>query len=183
MTTLDTVTLKRCNLLHPKLRTEAIALYGQVACALTGKAFCRFDLTLRTFAEQDHLYALGRTIRNPDGYNARTKPMGNIVTNASAGKSYHNYGLAIDFFLVTDRDGDGNYDKAEWDTKYDFDGDGVADWIEVERIFVKAGWQWGGAWRTFTDMPHVEKTFGLHWSELLARKRAGKVDAEGYVII
>jgi peptidoglycan L-alanyl-D-glutamate endopeptidase CwlK len=180
---LDAVTLKRCNLLHPKLRTEAIALYGQVACALTGKAFCRFDMTLRTIAEQDALYALGRTKRNPDGYDPKRRPMGNIVTNATGGKSFHNYGLAIDYFLVTDRDGDGKYDKAEWDIKHDFDGDGKADWMEVKDIFVAAGWEWGGSWRTITDNPHVQRTFGLRWQDCYALYTAGKVDKEGYIII
>jgi peptidoglycan L-alanyl-D-glutamate endopeptidase CwlK len=122
---LDTVTLKRANLLHPKLRTEAIALYGQVACALTGKAFCRFDLTLK------NLCGTGCVICE-----RRTKP-GPKVTNAKGGQSYHCYGLAIDYFLVTDRDGDGNYDKAEWDIVHDFDGDGVADWIEVEKGYLQ----------------------------------------------
>ncbi|SVE43245.1 uncharacterized protein METZ01_LOCUS496099, partial [marine metagenome] len=41
--------------------------------------------TLRTYAEQDDLYEQGRT-----------EP-GKIVTNARGGKSWHNFGLAIDF--------------------------------------------------------------------------------------
>ena len=39
---------------------------------------------LRTYAEQDALYAQGRTTPGP------------IVTNARGGQSYHNFGLAID---------------------------------------------------------------------------------------
>ena len=33
--------------------------------------------------------------------------------------------------------------------------------MEVVTEFKKAGWIWGGDWRTFKDMPHFEKTKGL----------------------
>lgn len=79
---MDKITLERIELLHPKLREEVRAIYKEICEALTGNAMCRFSHTLRTFAEQDALYAQGRT-----------KP-GAKVTNAKGGQSYHNYGLA-----------------------------------------------------------------------------------------
>src|SRR3990167_10367297 len=60
---------------------------------------------LRTAEEQDKLYALGRTIVNPDGKSA-DKPMGNIVTNAQAFSSWHNFGLALDIVF---KDSKGNF--------------------------------------------------------------------------
>lgn len=151
---MDKITLDRIQLLHPAIREEATAIYQDICQALTGKAMCRFTHTLRTFAEQDALFAQGRT-----------KP-GQKVTNARGGQSYHNYGLAIDIALVLDRDGNGSFETASWDTKTDFDGDRLSDWQEVVAIFKRHGWEWGGDWK-FTDMPHFQKTFGKSIAQLL----------------
>jgi peptidoglycan LD-endopeptidase CwlK len=149
----DAITLARIQTLHPKLRAEALAIYTEICKALTGKAICRFAFTLRTFAEQTALYAQGRT-----------KP-GAKVTNAPAGQSYHNYGLAIDIVLLVDKDGNGTYETASWETAKDFDADTIADWQEVVRIFAMHGWEWGGNWK-FRDMPHFQKTFGYTIKQL-----------------
>jgi len=74
---MDKPTLDRIQLLHPKLREEAMQIYLEICDALKGKAMCRFAYTLRTFAEQDALF--------------NAKPQ---VTKAKGGQSYHNYGLA-----------------------------------------------------------------------------------------
>lgn len=150
---MDKVTLERIQLLHPKLRDEALAIYTEICNALKGRAFCRFTRTLSTFAEQDTLYAQGRT-----------KP-GAKVTNAKGGESYHNYAFAGDIVLVVDKDGDGKYESAVWDVKSDFDGDGQSDWMEVVKIFKKYGWEWGGDWK-FYDAPHFQKTFGYSIADL-----------------
>jgi len=42
----------------------------------------------------------------------------------------------------------------------DFDGDKIADWMEVVKVFKDAGWEWGGDWKKFKDGPHFQKTFG-----------------------
>jgi peptidoglycan L-alanyl-D-glutamate endopeptidase CwlK len=167
---MDEITLKRIELLHPELRTEAQRIYREICQALTGKARCRFAYTLRTWAEQDALYAQGRTAS------------GNIVTNARAGDSAHNYGLAIDIVELVDTDGDGKFEKAVWDEKTDFDGDGNSDWMEVVSIFKKYGWEWGGDWH-FKDPPHFQKLFGLSIAELKQRFSTGKKDGTGYVLI
>lgn len=150
---MDKITLDRIQLLHPRVREEVGEIYHEICDALRGKAFCRFAYTLRTFAEQDALYAQGRS-----------KP-GPIVTKAKGGQSYHNYGLAIDIVLVVDKDGNGSYETASWDMKTDFDGDGLADWMEVVAIFKRYGWEWGGDWR-FTDNPHFQKTLGHSIADL-----------------
>jgi peptidoglycan L-alanyl-D-glutamate endopeptidase CwlK len=166
---MDAVTLERIKLLHPKVREEALQIYEEICQALTGKAICRFSFTLRTIAEQNKLFAQGRTIA------------GKIVTRARGGHSYHNWGLAIDIVLIKDVNGDGNYEKAVWDTKTDFDGDGKSDWMEVVQIFKEHGWQWGGDWK-FYDAPHFQKTFGYSVRQLLAMHKAGNIK-NGYVNI
>lgn len=159
----DRVTIDRIKLLHPALRSEAMQIYTDICEALTGKAICRFAHTTRTFAEQKALF--------------EKRPK---VTNASAGLSYHNYGLAIDIVLLKDKDGNGTFETASWETDVDFDGDGKDDWMEIVTIFKQYGWTWGGDWK-FTDKPHFEKTFGLSVRELLKRYNDKKVDDHNYV--
>lgn len=166
----DKITLDRIQLLHPKLREEVSSIYGEICSALMGRALCRFAYTLRTFAEQDALYAQGRT--------DKTKP---VVTKARGGESYHNYGLAVDIVLLVDKDKNGSYESASWETNVDFDGDGIADWTEVVQIFKKHGWAWGGDWK-FTDNPHFEKTFGYSVMELKKAMQDQKT-TNGYVNI
>lgn len=159
----DKFSIDKISLLHPKLRDEAFLILEEINKNLTGGAICRFLSTLRTFAEQDKLYQQGRTTP------------GKIVTNARAGTSYHNYGLAIDIVLIKDG-------KALWDIKTDFDGDGKADWIEVVQVFKNHGWEWGGNWK-FTDYPHFQKVFGLSIKQLQALHSSNRVDKNGFVLI
>jgi peptidoglycan L-alanyl-D-glutamate endopeptidase CwlK len=166
----DKITLERIKLLHPVIREEAAEIYNEVCKALNGKVICRFTHTLRTFAEQDAIYAQGRT-----------KP-GRIVSNAKSGFSWHNYGLAIDIVLLHDKDGNGTFETASWDDKIDFDGDGRRDWSEVVSIFKQYGWEWGGDWR-FRDAPHFQKTMGQTIRGMLDKHKRGKVDKNGYVNI
>jgi len=164
---MDKLTLERIELLHPKLREEVKVIYKEICERLTGKAFCRFTSTLRTFAEQNTIYAQGRTTS------------GSIVTYAKAGQSYHNYGLAIDIVLLVDTDGNGTYETASWDFKKDFDGDGKADFDEIDYVFQLHGWKGlykadGKRW----DFPHFQKTLGysipqlqeLHKKQLLTKQ-------------
>lgn len=178
----DKPTIDRIAKLHPKLRVEARKIYDEAVAALTGNVSVRFTYTLRTFEEQAALYRLGRTVRNPDGASVK-KPMGNIVTQAGAGQSIHNYGLAVDICLLIDKDRNGTYETASWDDLGDYDGDKVKDWMEIVAVFKKYGWEWGGDWKSFKDRPHFQKDFNYTWKQLLAKKNAKKVDAEGYVII
>jgi peptidoglycan L-alanyl-D-glutamate endopeptidase CwlK len=112
--------------------------------------------TLRTFEEQDALYQKGRTRPGPK------------VTNAKPGTSYHQYGLAIDFCNQING-------KLVW--KVD------KNWMKVVGLYKAAGWSWGGDWKGFQDQPHLEKTFGYHWRDLLKKHQNEEVDKNGYVII
>jgi peptidoglycan L-alanyl-D-glutamate endopeptidase CwlK len=129
---MDNITLERIKTLHLKLRSEAEEIYKKICEEMPTGTICRFTHTLRTNAEQNELYALGRT-----------KP-GKIVTNAKGGDSYHNYGLAIDFVLIVNG-------KASWTVN--------KDWLKVIEIFQSYGWESGHYWK-FKDSPHVQKTFG-----------------------
>lgn len=101
----------------------------------------------RSPERQDELYARGRTSG------------GDIVTHASAGESYHNYGLAIDYAIETE-------DGLVWDVETDFNGSGEPDWLEVAEIAKDIGFEWGGDWTNFRDYPHLQMTFGLSIQEL-----------------
>ncbi|AIQ54127.1 M15 family metallopeptidase [Paenibacillus sp. FSL R7-0331] len=109
---------------------------------------------MRTIAEQNALYAQGRT-----------KP-GNIVTNARGGTSYHNYGLAIDFALLLP---DGK--NVSWDISRDGNKDKIADWQQVAQEAKKLGFAWGGDWTSFKDYSHLEMTFGLTTEQLRAGRQ------------
>lgn len=140
---MDAITLERIKLLHPALREEAGRIYADICAAMPAGVVCRFTHTLRTNAEQDALYALGRT-----------KP-GKIVTNARGGMSYHNYGLAADFCLLVNGQVSWAVDK---------------NWAAVIAIFESYGWESGHRWK-FKDSPHVQKTFGKTIAQLAATKQ------------
>ena len=90
--------MRDITLCHPRLQTLAAELTKE--CEKQGLKI-KIGETLRTTAEQDALYAQGRT-----------KP-GTIVTNAkgSSYSSYHQWGVAFDIYRA---DGHGAY--------YDKDG-------------------------------------------------------------
>ena len=169
----DSISLKRCQILHPAVRAEAIAAIEQAEAGFPLNIQIRVVQGLRTIAEQNALYAQGR---NGD---KRQK-----VTNAKGGSSYHNYGLAIDFAIMYDKNGDGVFEELSWDTARDFDKDGLIDWHEVVTSFEALGWEWGGKFRTFKDLPHVQKTFGYKPSQLMAKVNAKQfIKGTTYVVV
>jgi peptidoglycan L-alanyl-D-glutamate endopeptidase CwlK len=167
----DIVSIARVKKLHPAIREKVVVAIDKIERGFPAYIAVRVTQGFRTFPEQDHLYALGRTIKNPDGYDARKKPLGNIVTKAKSGSSFHNYGLAIDFAILYDKDRNGVYEEISWSMVRDGDLDGIADWTEIKDVFLALGFSWGGNWRTFKDYPHVEMTFGFTYKDLLTRYR------------
>ncbi|ASA21939.1 M15 family metallopeptidase [Paenibacillus donghaensis] len=142
---------KRMLGLHPVVLAAATALIER--CYVRGVPIV-ITQGLRTIAEQDALYAQGRT-----------KP-GSVVTNAKGGTSYHNYGLAIDFALLLP---DGK--QVSWDINRDGDKDGVKDWTEVVQEAKALGFEWGGDFVSIKDAPHFQIPFGLKISQLRAGQR------------
>lgn len=88
----------------------------------------------RTAAEQNALYAQGRT-----------KP-GKIVTNAKAGQSNHNFGVALDFGVFQN----GRY-LDEGNPKV-----AAAFHKRAGALASKFSLKWGGDWVSFPDLPHFE---------------------------
>lgn len=164
-------TLNRIKLLHPKVRDEVtntiVALWKKgVRVIITS--------TLRTIAEQNKLYAQGRT--------NKALP---IVTKVQGGYSWHNYALAFDFGILSP---DG---KTVYDMKADHNKNVTADWIEVVIAFKLLGWIWGADWdndgktkaqgdtdERFVDYPHMQKTFNLTIEKALA---LSKTMTNGYI--
>lgn len=91
---------------------------------------CKVICGTRTYQEQEQLYAQGRTKK------------GAKVTNAKAGYSFHNFGLALDIGLFTKGGAYIENDKAYIQF---FKENGVPD-----------GFSWGGNWTSFKDYPHIQ---------------------------
>ncbi|QYS85398.1 M15 family metallopeptidase [Flavobacterium oreochromis] len=149
---MDEITLKRIEQAHPKVRERLLEQYKEVNSLLGKGVRLRFAYVYRSPEEQRALF--------------KKRPK---VTNADAWQSIHNYGLAFDIVLLIDKDGDGNFETVSWDMAKDFDGDKVADWMEVTNYFKSKGWEWGGDWKTFKDFPHFEMNFGFDWKALKQR--------------
>jgi peptidoglycan L-alanyl-D-glutamate endopeptidase CwlK len=167
----DSITLDRIRFLHPEIREKVLNTYLTVNAQSLGTGVrLRFTYTLRTIAEQDALYAYGRTRLFDDKGNRLGK-----VTNAKGYQSLHNYGLAFDIVLLLDVDRNGIYEKASWDVMADWDGDKVPDWQECVNAFKAIGAEWGGDWK-WKDKPHLQFSVGLRWQQMKA-----KMDKRDYV--
>ena len=143
--------------LHPAIRQRALDF---LAKAKEQGIDLKITFGLRTFEEQQKIYDQGRT--------EVSKAKGEkIVTKAKPGQSFHNYGLAIDVVPIVKG-------KADWESKI---------WSKIGEIGKSVGFSWGGDWKSFKDLPHFEYPPATKYTVLLALKNAGKVDAEGYVIL
>jgi len=109
---------------------------------------------LRTYEEQNELFAQGRT-----------KP-GRVVTNARGGFSNHNFGIAFDVGVFEGANYLGESPKYK----------------AVGALGMDLGLEWGGNWKTFLDEPHFQlcpKWAGdmkesVMLAELRTRKDSGK---------
>lgn len=119
----------RIQKLHPTLQAKATKLVELAEAKGIGVLITQ---GLRTWEEQDALYAKGRTAP------------GAVVTYAQGGSSYHNFGLAFDIVVLN------AVGKADWDTKNPF-------WAVCGQIGKDLGLVWGGDWSAKKrDMPHFE---------------------------
>lgn len=111
--------------LLPEVRPIARALVQKAASA---GITIRVISGLRTYEEQAALYAQGRTTP------------GKKVTNARAGYSNHNFGIAFDVGVF-----EGNKYLPE-SPKYK----------AVGALGIDLGLEWGGNWKTIVDQPHFQ---------------------------
>jgi len=118
---------RRLKQLHPAL---AAAVRSTIADLADKGTVVEVVQGLRTFEEQDALYAKGRTAP------------GQIVTQARGGESNHNFGLAVDLCPFTN-------DKPDWNAP-------MAVWAAIGTAAMAHGLEWGGQWKKFLDKPHVQ---------------------------
>jgi peptidoglycan L-alanyl-D-glutamate endopeptidase CwlK len=91
----------------------------------------------RTVQKQNEYYAQGRT-----------KP-GNIITYKKGGESKHNTGEAVDFdFIINGRQSNASSNN----------------WNLIGKLARQLGLVWGGDWKSFKDLRHVEMPQGYIFS-------------------
>lgn len=155
---METKSLARLQQLHPICRDKAIDAYNEAVQATPKGVHPYIDQTLRTFEESTKLYNQPFDGKDNDG-DGRIDEADEKVSNAKAGQSWHNYGLALDFHLQING-------KDVWDEKN-------PNWKVVVNIFKKHGFSWGGDWNSFKDYPHLEYKGGYTLAQLQAKHKAG----------
>lgn len=123
--------------LHPDIRHLA---YRFISTCTDRGIDVIITCTYRDGAEQDALYAIGRTAP------------GRRVTNARAGQSLHNTTIkglpaSLAFDVVPLRGG-----KPVWGTT----GDDGELWRRVGEIGESCGLEWAGRWTRFREFPHFQ---------------------------
>ena len=121
--------------LHPELQKKITEL--KELCKKNGITI-GISECLRTVAEQDALYAKGRS------------EAGSVVTNCkgSTSSSMHQWGMAFDFYLIMDVDGDGK-------TSDDAFNNATKLFDKVGKLGESIGLEWGGSWKS-KDKPHFQ---------------------------
>lgn len=113
--------------------------------------------TYRDMASQDALYAIGRTVKG-SGVTA-SRPLGQKVTNAKSGDSFHNYRIAFDFCPIVNG-------KAMWDS--------VDLFQKCGEIAESVGLEWAGRWRSFKELAHCQNANGMSLAMLRTAYSNGK---------
>lgn len=143
-TTFDARSEEKIATLIPRAREAARQWLARcLAEGINVKIICG----LRTYQEQDELYAQGRIKPGPK------------VTNARAGFSWHNFGVAWDF-VVFDAHG-----QPQWDS---------TQMKRCGEIGEELGLEWGGRWTSPQDTPHLQLKTGLTLAEARQRVKDGK---------
>lgn len=129
--TMDAISEQRLAVVHPLLADKTRAMAADLAAK---GIIIRVVQGLRTIAEQNAMYAQGRT-----------EP-GEKVTNAIGGYSWHNFGLAVD--CIPGLRGDDPW-QPNWDPKHpDFAAMIAAG--EAQKLVS------GSTWKSMPDEPHFQ---------------------------
>ena len=122
--------------LHPKVKTLCEQFIA--SCDAVGIDVL-ITSTYRDLESQAALYAQGRTTK------------GNIVTNAKAGQSFHNYRVAFDFVPILGG-------KCVWND--------IGTFTKCGRIAESLGLEWAGSWSgKFKEYAHCQFSGGLSLSD------------------
>lgn len=121
-----------------KLAQVAPALARKVRAASDALApqgvYFRVASGLRNYADQDALYAKGRTTPGPQ------------VTKARGGYSNHNFGCAVDCYpFVHGATG-----------PLDFNDANAPEFLAMVAALKAQGLAWGGDWHSIVDKPHFQ---------------------------
>lgn len=129
----DSLVRANLNRLDPRMREYALQFINNAR-----KKGYKVVITdsYRTMAQQSDTYAKGRT-----------KDLeGGTVTQVGPGDSPHNFGMAIDFYVL-DKNYNLNFNYTPEMHKQNF---------EAAQIGKAVGLEWGGDWKNFKDRPHLE---------------------------
>jgi peptidoglycan LD-endopeptidase CwlK len=141
----DSRTESNIKTLHPRVQ-KAARSFMSAACSICKQQGYEVKIIsgTRTYAEQDALYAQGRTVA------------GKKVTNAKAGFSNHNFGIAFDIGIFQNKKYFGDH------RLYD----------ELGVLGESLGLVWGGRWKSFPDKPHFQANTGLTLAQMRHRVAA-----------
>lgn len=124
--------------LHPKVMQMAMEFMAR--CKEQGIDIL-ITSTFRDNESQTQLYNQGRLTK------------GAVVTNAKAGRSYHNYRCAFDFVPM-------KFGKCQWND--------IALFKKCGKIAEDCGLEWAGNWKSFVEYAHCQYTGGLTLDQLQA---------------
>ena len=123
---LEELKMRDINLLHPELQVKARKLIELTKQKLGLNII--ISETFRTKAEQNALYAKGRTAP------------GSVMTKVQFPYSLHNWAIAFDIAVIING-------KANWDLQY---------YKKIAPIGKSLGLESGGDWKSFKDWPHYQ---------------------------
>lgn len=150
--TLKEINSQKISTLHPSIRDCAWNLINHVKHELSVDLIVTY--AYRSFEEQDLIYQKGRTI------------IGEIVSYAKSGESYHNYGLAFDVRPNISYEEMANFNL----------------WKHIGAIGKKIGFEWGGDFSVLDDRRHFQKRFGLDYRTMHCLVKENKM-TNGFILI
>lgn len=131
---MDAISEQRLKDLYPPFAAKVREMIETLAAE---GIYVRVVQGLRTIAEQDALYAIGRTAP------------GHIVTNARGGSSFHNFGMAVD--CVPSKGGPAEPYVPDWDSS-------KPTWVRMIEVGKGLGLTSGADWIHLPDHPHFQMT-------------------------
>lgn len=142
----DERTEKNIATLHPKAQAAARQFMAKAVPAMKAAGIdVKIICGTRTYAEQDKLFAQGRTAP------------GRIVTKARGGFSNHNFGIAWDIGLFK---GGAYLEESPY-------------YRQLGSLGESVGLEWGGRWVSMPDEPHYQLRTGLTLAQLRERVAKG----------